>query len=132
MALLVKIGTTDTFPILDTLGFLTITAVTLGGVWYFGRPYLLDYTADIATDHVELVEGRIRLETSSYRQFSRYVLHIIDLDFDLSREQFLALSNHLAYRIFYAPQSRFIYSIEKLKDDEKPTYIEAETEDMES
>lgn len=73
---------------------------------------------DLEENLVSVMEGRVDLSVVTGRNSAAYSLQIDGLRFPLDRAAFLAFKNGDPYRIYFAPHSKHILSVEWLRDQE--------------
>ncbi len=103
----------DTLLFLLIIGFGVIIWLTL----YFGAKSKR-LVADLREQRVEEVEGRIDLSLQYGRNNIAYAVQVDDERFALKKPVFFAFKNGDPYRIYYAPHSKRILSVEWLRDDD--------------
>ncbi len=82
-------------------------------------------SADLSQQQVGTVEGRVELKAaSSGERSSAYSARVGSIQFPLKQHEFLAFKNGDPYRIYYAPQSHRILSLEWLRESEDDNLIE--------
>ena len=72
----------------------------------------------LAANPIPVVEGRIQLDFHTSRYGSWYRLLVADMRFDVTKQAFLAFKNGDPYRIYYAPHTKRILSVEWLREDD--------------
>lgn len=67
---------------------------------------------------VSAVEGRVELDARSVENGGDYVVQVEEQKFKVRREAFFAFKNGDPYRLYYAPHSQTILSVDWLRDDQ--------------
>ena len=89
-------------------GFVTFSAFTA-----LYKRHLL--SLDLHADKLASLEGEITLDVlTNNRGGVGYRLQVEGLEFAISKETFLSLSNHQSYRVYYAPHSKIYFDAEPL------------------
>ncbi|MBN8638752.1 MAG: hypothetical protein J0M07_25785 [Anaerolineae bacterium] len=81
-------------------------------------------------DSVAAVEGRIELDARSAENGGDYFVQMDAYKFKVQREAFFAFKNRDPYRLYYAPNTKTILSVEWLRAD--PPFTEADQLDLEA
>ncbi len=92
-----------------------LTCVALYAFCWFKRA---DYLSDLDESIVYAAEGRVRLALDEGRSNARYLVSVGHLAFIVSKGAFLAFKNGDPYRIYYAPNSKRIVSVEWLRGED--------------
>jgi len=74
--------------------------------------------ADIHENCVAQAEGRVDLSLKAKQNDPKYFIHIDNMHFSLKESLFLLFKNGDPYRIYYAPRSKRILSVEWLRDSD--------------
>jgi hypothetical protein len=106
-------------PINNTLSmlglFFFIFAPMIGVLILFAYRELRRIKADLYKGDISIAWGRARLDIMDHgRGPARYKLSLEGIEFDISKAQLLALRHGERYRVFYAPNSKVILSVEPL------------------
>jgi hypothetical protein len=72
------------------------------------------YAADLWTENIEAVQGRVKLEI---QDIGNCKLSINDLEFGITQAALLAFKNGDPYCLYYAPHSKTLLSAEWLRED---------------
>jgi hypothetical protein len=96
---------------------LAIGFVIVVGILAFITYQAVSLTNDLR-DGVSVVEGRVQLDMNRGEQTSRFYVKIDNIRFRVRKAVFLAFKNGDPYRIYYAPRSKLILSVEWLRDDD--------------
>jgi hypothetical protein len=73
---------------------------------------------DLRENRVSAVEGRVELGVATGNKSAAYWMRIDMMRFPLTQAAFLAFKNGDPYRIYFAPHSKQILSVEWLREDE--------------
>lgn len=105
----------DTFN--SRMGILAlITALSLSAAAYCWQQKR-HYDADLYKSHVEVAEGRIRLDIISQGKSGvAYTFDVADAHFEVSKNVFLAFKNGDPYAVYYAPHTHTLLSAEWLRE----------------
>lgn len=86
-------------------------------VFWIGRVAPWQLNSDLQAG-VQSAEGRIELEVRSAENGTAYFVKLDDRKFKVKKPAFLAFKNGDPYRIYYAPHSQTILSVDWLRDDD--------------
>lgn len=70
------------------------------------------------TNQVALAEGRVDLSLNALQNTAEYFLRVENMRFTIKQNAFLTFKNGDPYRIYYAPHSKKILSVEWLREDD--------------
>ena len=73
---------------------------------------------DMRTNQVALAEGRVDLSLNALQNTAEYFLRVENMRFTIKQNAFLTFKNGDPYRIYYAPRSKRILSVEWLREDD--------------
>jgi hypothetical protein len=108
------------FYFIVSVSFLLITAYSMLQHWIKIR----NYANDIKQAEVINIEGpvmlRIKTTQGHRRSWTSYLVQITGQEFTLESQEFLALENGCAYRLYYTPHSRMVVAAELIEDKPKP------------
>lgn len=94
-------------------GFLTVLAMYA----VFGRN-AQSLLKDMNENRVAVVEGRVDLSLNALQNTAEYFLRVENMRFTIKQNAFLTFKNGDPYRIYYAPRSKRILSVEWLREDD--------------
>jgi hypothetical protein len=119
--ILVGIPTPSPIQIILTVGILMF-----GGLLSFFALQIRRLRADLQEDRVLTAEGRIDLSLKTGQNKADYFLRVAGMRFPIKKRAFLAFKNGDPYRIYYAPHSKRILSVEWLRDNDDNLIDETE------
>lgn len=111
------------------LGTPLLIGIILAGIWFGLAARARKLTADLHENRAAEIEGRVELVVGGGR-YASYSLRVDKLRFPLKQKAFLAFKNGDPYRIYYAPHSKKILSVEWLRENDNP-FIAAESKEQE-
>lgn len=114
---------------LAALPMLLLTLLFIGIATLNGGRAIRRMTRDLGAGVAD-VEGRIELDARSAENGGEYYVQLDACKFKVRREAFFAFKNRDPYRIYYAPHSQLILSVEWLRDDQP--FAEADQLDLEA
>lgn len=94
-------------------GFLAVLAMYA----VFGRN-AQSLLKDMNENRVAVVEGRVDLSLNALQNTAEYFLRVENMRFTIKQNAFLTFKNGDPYRIYYAPRSKRILSVEWLREDD--------------
>jgi hypothetical protein len=114
VSLLALVSTTSAptllLPMLFFLGLFMVWSLLAGGIG------VVRFTRDLRTG-IKAAEGRVGLDMNPSQNTSAYFVKLDERKFKVKKAIFLAFKNGDPYRIYYAPHSKTILSVEWLRDD---------------
>jgi hypothetical protein len=117
MILLLMTQSIEKFPADVTFLLVASGGGVIGGlILYFGLK-AKRLSTDLREKRLTAVEGRIDLSLTG-GQYTSYTIRVADLHFPAKKEAFLAFKNGDPYRIYYAPHTKRILSVEWLREDD--------------
>lgn len=95
---------------------LILTALFGGLALLFGTITSIQVTRDLQ-DGIKVIEGRVQLDMTPAQNSATYYVKVEGKKFKVKKAAFLAFKNGDPYRIYYAPHSKTILSVEWMRDD---------------
>jgi hypothetical protein len=108
----------------ETLSTLTMTMMLFVVIALKMMEHFDGITADVRKETVEEVEGRVELSMQTTLNADRYFLNVDQMRFKVTQQALLAFKNGDPYRIYYAPRSKQVLSVEWLREDDNLIHAE--------
>jgi hypothetical protein len=75
------------------------------------------YNSDLYQGEVAVQEGRVTLDLFGSNSSAQFYVRVGDEKFAISKQTFLSFKNRDMYRLYYAPNSKVLLSVEALREE---------------